>query len=123
MTTLFSVQGLDEKETKELIDHVFDSNRTTLEDLEAESYINLLRQKKCLTREHAEVIEATVTQRKKADILVEKLRLTGEPLEVLSTLHEVITAKGFQPHIAKKLIQAFNEKKKALLRSKGTLYY
>jgi hypothetical protein len=119
MATSLSVKGLNEVETKELVDDVFKSNIIVLEDLDAMRYINLLRQKGLFDVDHAEEIEREVTSRKRATALVEKLRKTGEPLKVLTVLIDVITQKGFQPHIARKLIQSFDEKKKAMLQSKG----
>ena len=115
------LEGFSEDEKRRLVDNVFEDNIDFLSrQIDAEQYVNALRQKRSLQPDHAEEIFQATTLTKKNNILLSALRKSDDPLRALSNLIDVITDKGYQPHVVKQLTQSFTRRKSAFLESKGS---
>lgn len=122
-TTMSSLrlEGFSEEEKRRLVEDVFEDNIDFLsQTLEADQYVNALRQKRSLRPDHAEEIFQATTLTRKNNILLSALRKSDDPLRALSNLIDVINDKGYQPHVVKQLSQSFARRKKASRESKGT---
>lgn len=114
------LDGFNEEEKRRLVEDVFEDNIDFLsEQLDADQYVNALRQRRSLRPDHADEIFQATTSTKKNNVLLSALRKSEDPLKALTNLIDVITDKGFQPHVAKRLSQSFTLKKKAFRESRG----
>ena len=114
------LEGFSEEEKRRLVEDVFEDNIDFLsEQLDADQYVNALRQKRSLRPDHADEIFHAPTSTKKNNVLLSALRKSDDPLRALTNLIDVITDKGYQLHVAKQLTQSFTQKRQAFRQSRG----